>query len=189
MAWLKPEDGPEVVYEFFSPFAHVPGRYEWCRVLSPTHGVFDLFILLSPEGPGKPATVYVGNPHGQRFMKDRYPECTTYRVQEDDLRLAATPDGRGVNASLLAGEGPLRRVEMKIQATADATPRNEVYGGEGVPVWGSKKYTCWGVDLLLDATADGQLLWSDKDEPDELDREPAIVTLGSFARIAPLKKD
>jgi hypothetical protein len=183
MAWLKPEDEQGVAYEFFSPFAHVEGRYEWCRIRSPTHGVFDVFILLGAT-TGEPATVYVSSDAGARFMADRYPECTTFRVGPRALALAEAKGGRVVQGRLRAREGPVREVAMRFQAPADALPRQVPYGGKGGPVWGGR-FTCWGVDLVLDAQVTGRLARTEG-KPEVFRRAPALLTLGSFARIAPL---
>jgi hypothetical protein len=64
-------------------------------------------------------------------------------------------------------------------------PRVAPYGGLGKPVWGSKRFTCWGVDLVLDGAATGSVEWAEG-FVEKLDRAPALVTLGSFGRIAPL---
>jgi hypothetical protein len=180
---LKPDDGPDVVYEFFAPFAHVPGKYEWCRIRSPTHGVFDTFIVLGAS-TGHPATVYVNSVLGTHFMRDRYPECTTVRVAPTALIVDESADGRTLTGSLAASEGPVRKATMTLRAPATALARSVPYGGEGKPVWGGR-WTCWGVDLALDATADGTLELADG-KKEHLRGAPAIVTLGSFARIAPL---
>jgi len=185
MSFLAPPDTSDVVYEFFAPFVHVPGRYEWCRVRSPTHGVFDAFIVLSPAGTSGPAKVYVGNDHGLKFMKDRYPECETHLAAPGDLRIEERDAGRTVVCNLRARAGPVKTVKMTFQAPGGAIPRNVPYGGKGEPVWGSKKWTCWGVDLVLDAAATGAIEWAEG-YVEPLNRVPAIVTLGSMGRIAPL---
>lgn len=185
-AFLAPPDDASVVYEFFAPFAHVPGRFEWCRIRSPTHGVFDAFILLSPVGgPAAPAVVYVAHDWGAKYMKDRYPECETHLVGMGDLRLDERDAGRTVIGELRARAGPVRTVKMTFQAPGGATPRMVPYGGRGEPVWGSKKYTCWGVDLVVDATVTG-VVERAEGYAEPLNRVPGIVTLGSFGRIAPL---
>jgi len=184
VSFLRPPDGPGVAYEFFAPFAHVEGRFEWCRIRSPTHGVFDVFIVLGAS-TSVPATVYVSSEAGARFMAERYPECETHRVPEDDLLLTERGDGRVVAGMLRAEVGPIALAEMTLVAPADATPQQAPYGGEGRPVWGSKRFTCWGVDLALRGKAQGAVWWADGRE-ERLEDEPAIVTLGSFGRIAPL---
>jgi len=175
-------DRPDVVYECFAPFAHVPGRYEWCRIRSPTHGVFDTFIVLGAS-TAAPATVYVRDDAGAAFLRDRFPECSAIRVGADDLRIEESADHRVVQGVLRAGEGPLRQARMRLAAREDALPRQAPYGGDGRPVWGSR-FTCWGVDLALDAQADGAVVHEDGRE-ERLAGAPAVVTLGSFGRIAP----
>lgn len=181
--FLAPPDGPGVAYEFFAPFAHVPGRYEVCRIRSPTHGVFDTFIVLGPS-TAEPALVYVNSVLGAAFMRDRYPECTCVRVSPAALRIDESPDGRTVSLKLDGAEGPIRSADLSLKAPAAALPRNVPYGGDGKPIWGSAKWTCWGVDLVLDGTTQGRVTWADG-RVDELRGKPCIVTLGSFGRIAP----
>ena len=182
-SFLAPPDGPAVVYEFFAPFAHVEGRYEWCRIRSATHGVFDAFIVLGPT-TSDPATVYVNSVLALAFMRDRYPECTTLRVPPSDLEIDESADGRTVTGHVKAGEGPVREAQMSLRAPATALPKAVPYGGEGKPVWGSK-LTCWGVDLNLAGACDGFVLKADG-KREQLRGIPCIVTVGSFGRIAPL---
>jgi hypothetical protein len=182
MAFLRPDDGLEVAYEFFAPFAHVPGKYEWCRIRSPTHGVFDTFIVLGAT-TAVPATVYVNSVLGQRFMAERYPECATVRVPPGGLSMGEAADGRSLTGALQADAGPVRKATMAIRAPGMALPKAVPYGGEGAPVWGGR-WTCWGVDLALDATADGTVEREDG-KKEVLRAVPAILTLGSFGRIAP----
>jgi hypothetical protein len=180
--FLAPPDGPGVVYEFFAPFAHVPGKYEWCRIRSPTHGVFDCFIVLGAT-TSHTATVYVNSALGQAFMKERYPECAAIRVLPAGLGIAESADGRTVTGTLDAPSGPVRKATMTLRAPPGVPPKNVPYGGEGKPVWGGR-FTCWGVDLVLDGSCEGTLeLESGKKET--LRGTPCIVTLGSFGRIAP----
>jgi hypothetical protein len=182
VAFLRPEDGVDVVYEFFAPFAHVPGRYEWCRIRSPTHGVFDTFIALG-RSTEDPAAVYVNSELGAAFLRDRFPECQAIRVPPAQLALKESADGRTVTGRLRAAAGPVREADMALRAPAAAIPRAVPYGGEGRPVWGSR-WTCWGVDLVLDGRAEGHVVHVDGRR--EAVRGPCIVTLGSFGRIAPL---
>jgi hypothetical protein len=182
-AFLRPPDGPGVVYEFFAPFAHVPGKYEWCRIRSPTHGVFDVFILLGAS-TNVAATVYVNSTLAAAFMADRYPECKTVRVPPGGLVLQESPDGATVTGRLRAIEGPVREVDMTLRAAGQAIPQQAPYGGEGKPVWGSR-FTCWGVDLNLEGNADGRIVWADG-RAEQMRGEPCIVTRGSFGRLAPL---
>lgn len=181
--FLRPPDGPGVAYEFFAPFAHVAGRYEWCRIRSATHGVFETFILLG-KTTAVPATVHVNSALGAAFMAERYPECTTFRVPPSGLSIGESADGRTVTGTLKCPEGPLREATMTLRAGPGAIPKAVPYGGEGQPVWGSR-WTCWGVDLALDGHADGRLAWADG-RVEALRGEPCIVTLGSFGRLAPL---
>src|SRR5690349_15803712 len=112
MTFLAPPDTPDVVYEFFAPFAHVEGKFEWCRLRTPTHGVFDAFIL-----PGRsPVVVYVDTEAGERFMKERYPECETHRVSPGALRIEERDEGRTVQGVLTARAGPVRAARMTLTA-------------------------------------------------------------------------
>lgn len=197
MAFLAPPDGADVAYEFFAPFAHVEGKYEWCRIRSPTHGVFDTFILIERS----PVVVYVNDDAGERFMKERYPECSTFRVAKDGLRIEERDGGLTVVGALSAKEGPVRAARMTLQArpvlnapagasasspqAAAVVPRQVPYGGLGHPVWGSKRWTCWGVDLALEGQATGAIEFAEG-YATQLARERCIVTLGSFGRIASL---
>lgn len=183
--FLQPPDDAGVVYEFFAPFAHVPGRYEWCRIRSPTHGVFDVFIVLG-SSTSVPATVYVDSDQGEAFMEDRYPECTCIRTDEQGLYLEESPDGRVLQCRMTAPIGPVRRAEMEFRA-GPGLPQQGPYGGTGDPVWGSERFTCWGVDLNLDARVNGSLKTAGG--PVTFQDEPGILTLGSFGRIAPLPED
>jgi hypothetical protein len=171
-----------VAYEFFAPFAHVAGKYEWCRIRSATHGVFETFIVLG-KSTSHPATVFVNSTLGAAFMAERYPECATVRVPPSGLSIAESADGRTVTGSLKSAAGPLREATMTLRAGPGAIPKAVPYGGEGQPVWGSR-WTCWGVDLSLDGHADGRLTWEDG-RKETLSGVPCIVTLGSFGRLAP----
>lgn len=181
MFLAPPDDDADVVYEFFAPFAHVPGRYEWCRIRSATHGAFDTFILIDRA----PVVVYVSSDAGERFMRERYPECETHRVAPHELRIEERDEGRTVVGQIGSGAGPVRAADMVLAASPDTRARNVPYGGTGEAVWGSKRWTCWGVDLVLDASATGTIRWADG-RVERLTNAPAIVTLGSFGRIAPL---
>lgn len=181
--FLRPPDGPGVSYEFFAPFAHLPGRVEWCRLRTATHGVFDAFVALGRD-TSAPATVYVNSALGAAFLAERFPECTAVRVPPSGLALSESPDGRTVTGALRAAEGPVREAAMTLRASPSAIPRAVPYGGDGRPVWGSR-WTCWGVDLALDGHADGRIAWADG-RVEDLRGAPCIVTLGSFGRLAPL---
>lgn len=180
--FLSPPDDPDVVYEFFAPFAHVEGRFEWCRIRSPTHGIFDVFIVLG-ESTSVPATVYVDSDHGEAFMAERYPECTCIRAAEQGITIDESPDGRVVRGIMAAAEGPVHQAEMTFRA-GPGLPNQVPYGGTGAPVWGSR-FTCWGVDLNLDCRVNGRVQGPDGTE--ELVDAPGLLTLGSFGRIAPLE--
>lgn len=177
--FLSPPDDADTVYEFFSPFVHVPGRYEWCRVRSPTHGVFALFIVLG-ENTAVPATVYTADAAGMAFMRERYPECTALRA--DVLSLSESGGGYTVSGRMAVDKGPVREAHMTFRADPDALPRQEPYGGTGGPVWGSR-FTCWGVDLTLPARVEGRVLTTEG--PRSVSGTEAVLTLGSFGRIAP----
>jgi len=181
--FLRPPDGPQVAYEFFAPFAHLPGRFEWCRIRSPTHGVFDTFIALGAS-TAEPATVYVNSALGAAFMADRYPECATVRVPPGNLTIAESQDGRTVTGRLKADGGPVREAEMVLRAPAGAVPKAVPYGGDGRPVWGGR-WTCWGVDLVLEGSADGTVVHA-AGKREAFRGTPCIVTVGSFGRLAPL---
>lgn len=185
--FLAPPDTPDVVYEFFAPFAHVPGKWEWCRIRSPTHGVFDVFIVLGASTQ-EPATVIVHTQEGAEFMRERYPECATVRVPAFDLHLEEREAGRGLFGRVKAPRGPVREAEMTFRARPGAKPEQTGYGGTGAPVWGSKRFTCWGVDLNLAAEAHGWVRHEDG-RLEELRGVPALLTLGSFGRIASLPPD
>ncbi len=183
MSFQSPPDGDDVVYEFFAPFAHVPGRFEWCRIRSPTHGVFDCFIVLGAS-TSVPATVYVDSDHGEEFMRERYPESTCIRADEQGLTIEESPDGRRVQGSMVAPSGPVQRATMVFQA-GPGLPEQASYGGSGDPVWGSERFTCWGVDLNLAARVTGEV--ETKAGVETLQDVPAVITLGSFGRIASLE--
>jgi hypothetical protein len=171
------------VWEFFSPFAHIPGKYEWCRIHSPTHGSFDCFIVLG-ESTAVPPEVYVNSEAGERFMAERYPESAAFRVAAERLRLRASADGRLIRGSLRAETGPVRRAELRLRAEPHAIPSAVPYGGSGFPVWGGR-WACEGVDLVLDGRCDGTLRFQDG-RVERLRNAPCVVTAGSFARIVPL---
>lgn len=177
MAFLAPPDTPDVQYESYAPFAHVPDRYEWCRIHSPSHGSFDTFIVLTRD----PVTVYVADDAGEAFMRDRYPECETHRAGA--FRLEEADDGRVVTGELQAEAGPVRSAAMTLRAVQQR-PEQVPYGGDGKPVWGSRRWTCWGVDLVLAGRADGHVEFEDRTV--HIQDQPCIVTVGSFGRIAPL---
>lgn len=173
----------DAVWEFFSPFAHVPGRYEWCRIHSPTHGSFDTFIVLGVS-TAHPPTVYVNSEAGRAFMADRYGESRCIQVSPTSLRIAAEEEGAAVLGILEASEGPVRSARMRLAADAAAVPKAVPYGGADFPVWGSR-WSCEGIDLNRDGVCDGELVHSDGRR--ELFRgEPCIVAAGSVAMLRPL---
>ena len=103
------------VYEFYAPFAHIPGRFEWARIHSTTHGSFDCFIVIH-EGTDQPVTVYVSSDQGERFMTDRYPESRGIRVLEHNLSIIAGAKGHTLECRLEAEEGPVRFATMTFSA-------------------------------------------------------------------------
>jgi hypothetical protein len=167
------------VWEFYSPFAHIEGKYEWCRIRSTTHGVFDTFVLYPYS---KQVIVYVIDDSGERFMHDRYPECDTYRALQ--LKIGEPESGPAVKGSLVADIGPVREATMQF-TTLSSLPKAVEYGATDRPVWNSKRFACWGVDLVLEARASGQIRWNDN-RLERLEDVQAIVTAGSFGRIVPI---
>ena len=166
---------PEV-WEFYAPFAHIEGKYEWCRIRTTTHGVFDAFILFPYSDQ---VTVYMRDEAGERFMRDRFPECDTFRAGH--LTIHEQDEGHTVEGALLAEVGPVREAAMRLTAS-NALPKAVEYGGTDKAVWNSQRFACWGVDLNLEARAVGQIRWHDG-RLERLEDVPAIVTLGSFGRI------
>lgn len=200
-----------VLFEFYGPFAHIPGRYEWARIASTTHGPFDCFIVIH-TGTDKPVTVYVNSDSGERFMRERYPESRSIRIAEENLRFRSDESGLKVEGRLSAAEGPVRRVLMRFEARGDAPPRAVAYGDPGRPVWGSR-FACEGVDMELPALVSGEIELAPVDDPERptapsdagtgaaavtADRDAApplegefsgiegIVTLGSYGKITPI---
>jgi hypothetical protein len=171
----------EAVWEFYSPFAHIPGRYEWCRIHSPTHGSFDTFILLE-KSTSLPPWVYVNSPQGLRFMADRYPETRTF--QAEDLAIEGSPNGCIIEGRLRAAAGPVAFAEMRLTADYRDIPRAAPYGGGGFAVWGSR-WSCAGIDLIREGRCDGTICFNPGEGfADEVLRaEPCVVTAGSFGRI------
>jgi hypothetical protein len=180
-SFLAPPDTPDVAYEFYAPFAHVEGKLEWCRIRSSSHGAFDSFILVGR----RPVAVYVSSEAGERFLAERFPEVERHRVEPSGLRIEERDEGRTVVGSLTARAGPVRAARMTLAASPQVKPRAVPYGGRGEGVWGSKRWTCWGVDLALEGVATGAVEWSEG-YVEKLDRAPCIVTLGSFGRLASL---
>ncbi len=174
--------GPPVVAvtEFYAPFAHLPGRLEWCRIRSPTHGVFDTCIVIE-KTTADPVTVYVNSEAGERFMTQRFPESTAIRVPANRLVMQESDGGLRLQCRLRADRGPVRRIDMQFRAQA-ALPREVPYGGGRC--WGSR-YTCTGVDLELDADVTGLVRWADRDEP--LAGGRGIVTVGSMGTLTQIE--
>jgi len=168
------------VWEFYGPFAHIEGKYEWCRIKTTTHGSFDTFILFPYS---EMVTVYVIDDAGERFMRERYPECDTYRAQR--LHIDEYQAGAVVKGLLTANMGPVREAGMHFTALP-GLPRAVEYGGNDKPVWNSKRFACWGVDLILDARVSGQIVWQDN-RLETLADVPAIVASGSFGHIVPIE--
>ncbi len=165
--------------EFYGPFAHIPGRLEWCRIRSPTHGVFYTCIVIEAT-TSDPVTVYVNAEAGERFMKDRFPDCKTIRVGPGALRMEEFQDGHHLHCRLTAAQGPLRSVDMTFTAQP-GVPREVPYGGENKPVWGSK-YTCTGIDLELDAVVAGDI--GRKEGVETLRGASGILTVGSMGQLS-----
>jgi hypothetical protein len=174
-------DKTGAIWEFYSPFAHIPGRYEWCRIHSPTHGSFDIFILLA-ESISLPPWVYLTAEAGLRFMADRYPESRTFQASE--LCIESSPDGCLVRGRLRAGAGPVSFAEMCLAADCRDIPRMAPYGGEEAAVWGSR-WSCAGIDLVRDGRCDGRIRFAPgagfADEV--LSAASCLVSAGSFGKI------
>lgn len=165
--------------EFFSPFVHIPGKYEWCRIHSPSHGSFDTFIVIEST-TDQPVTVYVNCKKGEAFMADRYPESRCIRVPRDALSLCASETDGLVSGCLKSKDGPVKEAFMMFLYDLDERPKATPYGGEAFRVWGSR-WTCVGVDLERKAEVKGYVL-SEKGET-LLRNISGIVTAGSFGRI------
>jgi len=161
--------------EFYAPFAHIPGRYEFCRIHSPSHGSFDTFNYVQTT-TDQPVCVYVCSENGQGFMNDRYPECRCVSVTSDKLGITSDQAGRKVQGHLEAEEGPVKSVELTLTAPADAKPVESPYSGQKFMVWGSK-WSCTGMDLDLKAWVQGQIELADG-KTEDID-ESGILTLGS----------
>lgn len=170
-------------YEFYAPFAHIPGRYELARIHSPTHGSFDTVIAITTT-TDRPVVVYVNSTAGERFMADRYPESTAIRVSEDALILEGDAWSPVVGGRLTTDEGPVRRVDLRFAIADDSVlPQAVPYGGGDFSVWGSG-FTCSGVDLELPATVAGEVE-SAEGTVERWSGESAVITRGSFGAIFP----
>ncbi len=170
-------------YEFYAPFAHIPGRYELARIHSPTHGSFDTVIVITTTTDA-PVVVYVNSAAGERFMADRYPESTAIRVAPEALTIEGDPWSPVVGGRLRADEGPVHRMNLRFSIIDEPVlPRAVPYGGEDFPVWGSV-FTCSGVDLEVPATVSGEVE-SPQGAVERWNDESAVITRGSFGAIVP----
>lgn len=169
--------------EFYSPFVHIPGKYEWCRIHSPSHGSFDCFILIEST-TDQAVTVYVNDDKGKAFMADRYPESRCYRVKVEQLRIAHNEEAAVVSGWLQSEEGPVQEASMIFRYDPKEVPVESSYGGESFSVWGSR-WSCSGVDLERKALANGYVLSGDNEIL--LRNEPAVATAGSYGKIELLK--
>lgn len=164
--------------EFYAPFAHIPGRYEWCRMHCPSHGSFDTFIYIH-SSTDEPVTVYVNDPKGQAFMSDRFPESQCILVRPQDLTMMTSTDETQLWGKLMSDRGPVRKALMHFLVDSKSPVVQQPYGGENFMVWGSR-WTCTGVDLEQKAHVLG---WVDETKGlISIDCE-AIITLGSHGLI------
>lgn len=168
-------------FEFYIPFAHIPGRYEWARIHTETYGAFDICIVIETT-TDQPVTVYVNTENGQRFMVERYPESTTILVDPGDLTIESDLTFTYLLGRIRSDSGPIRSGEMRFTTVEDAIPRAVPYGGEGFSVWGSR-WSCSGVDMELDAVCSGYL---SGEREETFDRVQAILTSGSSGTVRPL---
>lgn len=170
-----------VYTEFYSPFVHIPGRYEWCRIHNADYGSFDMFIIIH-AGTDQPVTVYVNSELGKQYMDDRYPESTTYVIKPGDLSIDVEKDTRAIIGTLRSRRLPIRSVSMRFVPAANAPIRERRYGGDAFRVWGSN-WSCSGVDLEIDAVVTGSFVQDDGEEV--FHDTPGIITLGSYGHIRP----
>jgi len=175
--------GQQAQTEFYSPFAHIEGRYEVCRIHSPSHGTFDTFIVVETT-TDQPVTVYVNSPDGERFMKDRYPRCGCVRVGAGDLAIESSADDSLVRGTLRSDVGPVRRAEVEFRTTGSPRPVEVGYGGPDFTVWGSD-WSCTGVDLNVPALVTATITLENetveiRDTPDALS---GIIALGSYGTL------
>ncbi|WP_037573038.1 hypothetical protein [Spirochaeta cellobiosiphila] len=131
--------------EFYSPFAHIPGRYEWCRIHSPSHGSFDTFIYIHTT-TDQPVTVYVNDLKGQSFMRDRFPESDCVLVKPEDLVIMTSSEGKYLWGKLISDKGPVKKAMMNFTIDLDSPVVEQDYGSEAFMVWGSQ-WTCTGIDM------------------------------------------
>jgi hypothetical protein len=172
--------------EFYSPFAHIEGRYELCRIHSPSHGSFDTFIVVDTT-TDRPVTVYVNSGNGEAFMNERYPESRCIRVPESNLVIQATPDNKIVHGLLKSTEGPVRNANLTFMVGEKSTPEELPYGGPDFQVWGSR-WSCTGVDLNIPArvSADMELESGRYECLDGKEQYSGIITAGSSGSIRKL---
>ncbi len=165
--------------EFYSPFAHIPGRFEWCRIHAPSHGSFDSFIYIHST-TDQPVTVYVNCQQGEQFMADRYPESQCIRVKPEQLTINSSQDGSLLTGYLSANEGPVRSALMTFHTKIISDLCTSNYGSDQFKVWGSQ-WVCQGIDLERKATVNGFV----HTEADNINfqEETAILTFGSHGTI------
>ncbi len=171
--------------EFYAPFAHLPGRYEWCVIHSVTHGSFACFIVIR-DGTHRPVTVYHCSSRAARFMADRFPESTAIRASPSQLRIETIGSDAGsgdriVRGRLIAATGPVALARMTFLSSADSIPRPAPYGGGDFAVWGSR-WTCEGVDMEVDASVVGHVRVRDG-RHEQFHGDPGILTVGSYGRL------
>lgn len=169
-------------YEFYVPFFHVPGRYEWCTIHAEQYGSFDCFIVIHTT-TDRPVTVYVSAESGARFMRERFPESTAVRVSPAALQIEAH-DTRSARGRVTAEEGPVRSAEMEFVARADALPVATHYGDRSFAVWGSR-FWCEGVDMELPAGVTGRVVGADGSE-ERFENADGILTVGSYGELQEL---
>jgi len=173
-------------YEFYAPFAHIPGRYEIARIHTTTHGSFDTWIVIETT-TDRPVTVYVNSENGEAFMRDRYPESTAIRVGPTDLTIESDPWSREVTGTLTTPEGPITRGYLRFLRNEDAGARATPYGGGDFSVWGSR-FTCSGVDMEVAAVVTGEITGVDNREIARFADTPGVITLGSYGVISELRE-
>lgn len=165
--------------EFYAPFAHIPGKYEWCRIHSAGYGSFDTFIIIE-DRTDTPVTVYLTSEKGGAFMRDRYPESRVY--QAEHLIISTEDAGRTVSGNLKATEGPVSNSTMVFTGLSDTAGRIVPYGADDYAVWGSQ-WSCSGVDMEISCRVTGTIT---QEGSTEIIDSNAVVTLGSYGIIRPL---
>ena len=82
------------VWEAFAPFAHIPNKYEICRIHSTTHGSFNCIIVIETT-IYEPVTVYVASDNGSAFMADRFSQSQAILIPASQLKIETlTQDGQ-----------------------------------------------------------------------------------------------